>query len=309
MMTVLIETVVQKLNGLIPNDTNTWDSQRLFHGRGRCFSGFEQISVDLYSPVILLTVFKPLDKGFEQSIIESLKTVVRQFELGALQVQRRYLNGSPSETLMGALPEETYAYRNKLKYSINFNDRQNIGFFLDMEQGRQWLEERAKDKNILNLFSYTCAFSVVASAAGAKQVVNVDMSKSALSQGRINHQLNNQTTRNIKFLPEDILKSWSRVCRPGPYDIAIIDPPSYQPGSFVADKDYVKLLRRIPQFMAPGGELLLCLNSPEKDCDFIQELISESCPECEFIQRLPTHSDFPDQNANSALKLLSYRYN
>lgn len=307
-MSILLDVVIEKLNKLTNTDIESWQSQRLFHGRGRCYPEYEQVCVDLFAPILLLTIFKPLNESFEAILLKDLKHIAQKYSLAAVQVQRRYLAGSPCTTLIGQLPGSVFALRDGLRFNISLNDRQNIGFFLDIEQGRQWLAERAKGKNVLNLFSYTCAFSVVAQAAGAAQVVNVDMSKSALTQGRSNHRLNNQATDNIKFLSENILKAWSRVSRPGPYDIAVIDPPSYQPGSFVVDKDYAKLLRRIPQFMRPGGELLLCLNSPEKDEGFIQALIEECCPECQFVERLAELADFPDEDINHGLKLLVYRY-
>lgn len=307
-MPLLFDVATEKLSSFAPMPIESWQSQRLFHGRGRCYPEYEQVCVDLFTPILLLTIFKPLDESFEAILLNDLKRIAQQYSLAAVQVQRRYLAGTPSTTLLGQLPESLFALRDGLRFNISVDRRQNIGFFLDIERGRQWLAQRANDKNVLNLFSYTCAFSVVAQAAGAALVVNVDMSKSALAQGRSNHRLNNQATDNIKFLSENILKSWSRVCRPGPYDIAIIDPPSYQPGSFVAEKDYAKLLRRIPQFMRPGGELLLCLNSPEKDETFIQVLIEEHCPECTFVERLTELADFPDEDINHGLKLLVYRY-
>ena len=307
-MSILLGVIREKLNTLTGTPIEAWSSQRLFHGRGRCYPEYEQVCVDLFAPILLVTIFKPLNESFEADLLNDLKLAAQEYSLVAVQLQRRYLAGSPSTTLVGQLPDSLFAQRQGLRFNINLASRQNVGFFLDIEQGRQWLAQRVNGKNVLNLFSYTCAFSVVAQAAGAAQVVNVDMSKSALTQGRNNHRLNNQATDNIKFLSENILKAWSRVCRPGPYDIAIIDPPSYQPGSFVAEKDYAKLLRRIPQFMRPGGELLLCLNSPEKDETFIQALIEEHCPECKFVERLAEFADFPDEDINHGLKLLVYRY-
>ncbi len=109
-----------------------------------------------------------------------------------------------------------------------------------MKKGRQFVYENAKDKKVLNLFSYTCSFSVCASKGEAKEIVNIDMAKNALNTGRLNHQKNNLDTKNVKFLPHNILKSWGKIKKSGPYDIIIIDPPSFQKGSFAATKDYEK---------------------------------------------------------------------
>lgn len=284
------------------------DSQRVFHGRGHCYSGLEMLVVDVYDPVLCITLFA--DTRYEQTLLQSIKEVYSAFEarFEALVVQRRYLDGAPMEVLCGAMPEAVYARRGELRFHLKLGQRQNSGYFLDMEPGRAWLEERCAAKKVLNLFSYTCAFSVVAVAAGAAEVVNVDMSRAALSLGRDNHHLNRLPKQNSRFLPENIMKSWGRIKRPGPYDIAIIDPPSFQPGSFISSKDYARVIRRIPQFMLDGGDVLACLNAPELGVDFLLELFGQECPECEYVGRLEPSADFPDIDAERQLKLLHFRY-
>jgi 23S rRNA (cytosine1962-C5)-methyltransferase len=285
------------------------DSRRLFHGRGCVYPGYEQVTVDLYAPVLWVTFFKANDdEQFETQIVDALVALAQKHKLQAVMIQRRYERDVPAQCAWGELPDRVWARRGKARFSIRLGERQNTGFFLDMEPGRQWLEERAKDKKVLNLFSYTCAFSVVAQQAGATSVVNVDMSRGALNQGRENHRLNALRIDSIRFLQENILKAWGRIRRPGPYDIAIIDPPTYQWGSFVASQDYRKLVRRLPELMVAGGDVLLCLNAPELGENFLQQLVSEECPDCQFVGRLTPSPDFPDVDPNQQLKLLHYRY-
>lgn len=292
------------------------DARRLFHGRGRVYPGHEQVAVDWYSPVIWITFFKAQSSDlqtqqYEQEILNQVIELVNgssTAQIDAVMIQRRYLHNAPSECVFGQMPDTMFAYRGDAKYTVQLGGRQNTGFFLDMEPGRQWLESLASGRRVLNLFSYTCAFSVVAQMAGAESVVNVDMSRGALTQGRDNHRLNHLPTDHIRFLPENILKSWGRIRRPGPYDVAIIDPPSYQKGSFVAERDYGKLVRRIPQLMSVDGDILLCLNAPELGQDFVQQVVDQECPDCQFIERLTPSPDFPDEDPDQQLKLLHYRY-
>ena len=91
---------------------------------------------------------------------------------------------------------------------------------------------------MLNLFAYTCAFSIAALAGGARQVVNNDMSRPSLDWGRENHQRNGQDLRSVSMLPHNLFKSWWKIRSLGPYGLIIIDPPTYQRGSFDAEKDY-----------------------------------------------------------------------
>ena len=175
-----------------------------------------------------------------------------------------------------------------------------------MKNGRKFIKEISKDKNVLNLFSYTCAFSVCAISAGASKVVNVDMAKNALTTGRTNHHLNNLDTKKVKFLPYDILKSWSRIKKEGPYDIIIIDPPSFQKGSFAATKDYEKIIKRLDELSASSCTVLACLNAPELDSLFLKEVFATYSRGFKFLKRLENVEDFITNNEEKSLKNLVF---
>jgi 23S rRNA (cytosine1962-C5)-methyltransferase len=284
------------------------DVCRLFHGRGQCYPGLGHVNVDWFSPVLLITLYQAVEPTEWQAFVEGLETIKGKAE--TVLVQRRYEKGAPTECLWGVVPDQPVAREEDLRFLLDFGAKQNSGFFLDMAPGRQWLRQRSQDKRILNLFSYTCAFSIVAIAGGAKTVVNLDMSKAALAVGRRNHQLNgqqNKLPRDIDFMPHDLFRSWKRVIQKGPYDIVIIDPPSHQRGSFIASKDYQKITRRLPQLLAEGGEVLACLNAPEIPEEFIHALFAEHFPNASFVERLANREDFPEHNAQRNLKMLVYR--
>jgi 23S rRNA (cytosine1962-C5)-methyltransferase len=159
---------------------------------------------------------------------------------------------------------------------------------------------------VLNLFAYTCAFSVVALKAGARHVLNVDMSHGAIAIGQQNHQRNG-ISAGASFLPHDIFSTWGKITRAGPYDLIIVDPPSYQKGSFIATKDYARLMRRLPDLLMHGGYALLCLNAPELGCEFLQTQMQELAPSMRFVQRIANPEVFADVDADKALKVLLYQ--
>ena len=199
------------------------------------------------------------------------------------------------------------------RYRVHVLRGQNHGLFLDMAEGRQWVRDHVAARRgdryglkVLNLFAYTCAFSVVALQGGAKQVVNVDMSHGAIATGQQNHQLNGLAA-GASFLAHDLFSSWGKVTRGGPYGLMIVDPPSYQKGSFVATKDYARLMRRLPDLLAPGGHALLCLNAPELDTAFLRDQMHALAPELEFAGRVANPAAFADVDAERALKVLVYR--
>lgn len=282
------------------------DSHRVFHGRGRTFPGLEFVTVDFFQPAILITLFAEPPEQWLNDLFKQIRPLFASLS-SVLVVQRRYITNAPSEIIWGELPESIYARRRNTQFNLHLAQQQNSGFFLDMEPGREWIEQHAAGKRVLNLFAYTCAFSVVAITAGADKVVNVDMSSAALNLGRTNHQLNNLAKNKSEFVAENILKSWSRVKKPGPYDLVIIDPPSYQKGSFIAEKDYAKVIRRLPELMPAGGLVLACLNAPELSEGFLKQQFVEQCPQAEFVERVKPHADFPDIDPEQQLKLLVYQ--
>jgi 23S rRNA (cytosine1962-C5)-methyltransferase len=154
------------------------------------------------------------------------------------------------------------------------------------------------------LFAYTCSLSVAALKGRAESVVNVDMSKSALSTGRQNHRLNDIDMSKVKFLSYNILKSWGGIRRAGPYDLIIMDPPEYQKGSFSVKKDYEKLIRRIPELMPEGGVIFSTLNSPYYTSDFLLKLFDEYCPGYRLEGELTSPDCFKDKEPEKGLKVL-----
>lgn len=280
--------------------------KRIFHGRGNFYGDFSYLSVDLIDKVLFAVLFEKVDENIEKSIIKILKELFSKKEYEVLILQRRYEEKAPIEILKGELKEKSIALENNLKYEINFSNK-NIGIFPDMKIGREFVKEISKDKTVLNLFSYTCAFSVCAISGGAKKSVNVDMSKAALNTGRQNHRINNLDTKKVKFLPYNILKSWSRIKKEGPYDLIIIDPPSFQKGSFAASKDYEKIIKRLDELANKQCTILSCLNAPELDEEFIKKLFLINAPSFYFERRLENLDTFPSLDEQRSLKNLIFK--
>ena len=283
----------------------TQEFKRIFHGRGGLYDGFKHLTIDSIDEVLSVALYFKEDN--EEELLEILKEFIKTSRHKTLIVQRRYLKGSPSEVLVGELPDEVYAYENGMKFKLNLLSNRNNGYFPDMKNGREFVKDNVKDKNVLNLFSYTCAFSISAKMGGAKTVSNIDMSKGALSTGRQNHHLNNLETRGISFLPYNILKSFSRIKKKAPYDFIIIDPPTFQKGSFEATKDYRKLIMKLPQIASEDCILLACLNSPDLDEDFIKNLIKELAPSFVFSHRLKNVDEFKSEDETRSLKNLVFK--
>ncbi|MDC5822476.1 class I SAM-dependent methyltransferase [Vibrio europaeus] len=292
---------------LAPNEV-----RRLFHGRGRRFEGLEQLTCDWIQGQLIVSLFKQVSDDFIEELKQGLTTLSeselwQQKQGKVIVVQYRYAEGAPSEVLLGELDNRPVVEESGLKYQLDIGRNQNFGLFLDMRLGRDWVKAHAKHKNVLNLFAYTCGFSVAAIEGGADQVMNVDMSRSSLSKGRENHKLNGHNVNQVKFLGYDIFRSWGKIRKMGRYDLIVIDPPSFQKGSFALTKDYKRILRKLPELLAEGGEVIACVNSPQVTSQFLIDSMQEEAPQLSFVERLDNPQEFEDIDPEASLKVLRFK--
>ncbi|QGZ32111.1 class I SAM-dependent methyltransferase [Stutzerimonas stutzeri] len=287
------------------------ETRRLFHGRGRCWPGLEHLTVDWLQGVVLVSLFRAPAEAELAALKAMLAALVQDAPWQAsgasrLLLQHRYLPDSDMERLLGEPVEAWEITENGLRYKLDLGIKQNNGLFLDMRYGRRWVQAHAEGKRVLNLFAYTCGFSVAAIAGGAEHVVNLDMARAALSRGRDNHRLNGHDLSKVSFLGHELFKSWGKVTRSGPYDLVIIDPPSFQKGSFALSRDYRKILRRLPELLTPTGSVLACINDPDTGPGFLIDGMAEEARELVFHERLENPPEFPDISPDSGLKALVF---
>lgn len=293
-------------------ETPPTETRRLFHGRGRCWPGLEQLTVDWMQGVVLVSLFKaPAEdelQGLNALLLQILDAAAWTTS-GAhtLLLQHRYLPESTIEWLAGEHLDEWKLTEGGLHYLVDFGKKQNSGLFLDMRYGRDWVRANAGGMRVLNLFAYTCGFSVAAIAGGADSVVNLDMSRAALSRGRDNHRLNGHDLSKVSFLGHELFKSWGKVKSTGPYDLVIIDPPSFQKGSFLLTKDYQRVLRKLPELLTDSGTVLACMNDPSMGADFLIEGVTREAPGLKFVERLDNPPEFADAEPGGGLKALVFR--
>ncbi|MEM5529883.1 class I SAM-dependent methyltransferase [Gammaproteobacteria bacterium AS21] len=300
LLTRMVDCQLEKAFAASPQEL-----RRLFHGRSGVIPQWSQVIVDWLPNVIVIRLYAQINQELLAALIAF--TASKEAVKGVLVQKRGRGRETEFDIVYGEVPALLICEENGLKFEIEPLQNQNFGLFLDMRHGRQWLREHAQDKKILNLFAYTCAFSVAAVAGGAQLVANVDVSKKALSVGRRNHQLNGHQKQLTQFMPYDMLKSWSRIKKPGPFDIVVIDPPSFQPGSFVAQNDYAKVLRRLDQLTSDNALVMACHNDPAHTSDFVKDLMAQMCPEFEFEQRLAVPEEFYEDNSEKSLKVMIYK--
>jgi 23S rRNA (cytosine1962-C5)-methyltransferase len=163
---------------------------------------------------------------------------------------------------LSEIPEKWTARENGITYELRSGQGLSPGLFLDQRENRCWISSLAKGKRVLNLFSYTCGFSVAASLGQASEVVSVDLSKNFIDWGKQIYALNNVKPGLFFAQSADVFLQQT-VKKGRKFDLIILDPPSFsRNGSQVwkIEKDFPELLKLAWSCLNPGGALLCSTN-------------------------------------------------
>jgi 23S rRNA (cytosine1962-C5)-methyltransferase len=240
---------------------------RLFHGVA---DGSKRLGLDLYGDFVVAHLFE-LNETCETRLLDAieelgfegvyLKRHVKQKNELADPRDSRY---APADPVRGrAAPEELIVYERGVPFGVRLGDGLRTGLFLDQRDNRQRVRELAQEKRVLNLFAYTGGFAVAALAGGAAQATCIDASATALRWGQRNVERITAQSRHRSW-HTDVFEALPRLVRRGErFDLIILDPPSYattRNRRFVAARDYATLCETCFQLLAPGGQLLGCIN-------------------------------------------------
>lgn len=157
-------------------------------------------------------------------------------------------------------------YEYGIKFKVNLLDYLDTGLFLDHRETRRFVASLAHNKRVLNLFAYTCSFSVHAAVEGATFTKSVDMSNTYAAWGRDNFVLNGFSRQNHVIVREDCLQFlYDEIRSSERYDLIIIDPPTISRSKkmsqlFDIQKDHVDLIRKSMRLLSPGGVIIFSTN-------------------------------------------------
>ncbi len=209
---------------------------------------------------------------------------------------------APAHALRGEdAPEEFTVKEHGLSYRVRLGDGLSTGIFLDQRENRRRLRELAQGRSVLNLFAYTCPFTVAAAAGGATRTVSVDVSQSSLDWGKRNLAENGLSGPSHVFVAADVF-GWLEGARArrDRFDLIALDPPSYSTahGSrFSAESDYKRLASACFALLAPGGSLLACTNHRGivrmKFRRWLHEAARDAKREVTKLRDMPEPVDFP----------------
>lgn len=166
---------------------------------------------------------------------------------------------------------------NGLRFSADVSSGQKTGFFLDQRDNRARLRTLSPGRTVLNLFSYTGAFSVAALAGGASRAVDVDSSEPALALAREHRRANGFPSEEADFVRADVFEDLRRRAQAGErWDIVVCDPPAFakKRGDVErAARGYKDVNRLAMTLVRPGGWLLTCSCSGQIGPDLFQKIV------------------------------------
>ncbi|MCJ8277875.1 MAG: class I SAM-dependent methyltransferase [Bdellovibrionales bacterium] len=207
-------------------------------------------------------------------------------------------------------PEPWEFAENGVKFLGSMERGHNFGLFLDQRVRRQWVRDHSKDKEVLNLFSFTCGFSSYAALGGAQRVVSVDTSKKYLNWGRENFELNGLKSSDYEFRAMDSIEYLSYAKKKSQsFDIIICDPPSFsrhkkKKATFKIERDGDHLIQACSAVLKPGGTLLFSTNFETRSYEKWKNFLEENYKSWDFTEVSSSESqwDYEWQKQGANLK-------
>jgi 23S rRNA (cytosine1962-C5)-methyltransferase len=184
-----------------------------------------------------------------------------------------------SEIAYGKLPERLIIEENGARFKIDILDGQKTGWFYDHRCSRALLAGMAKNRRVLDLFSYTGAWGVPAAMAGASEVTCVDASEGALALARENAGLNRVEER-MQFVRSDVFEFLKQARQDNQlYDIVVLDPPALikRKKDFKQGYEAYRRLNHLAlQVLSKNGILVSASCSHHLSRDNLQEILRSS---------------------------------
>ena len=236
---------------------------RLFNQEGDVFGG---LTVDLYGDYAVFSWYNSYVYQIRKVISEAFRQVFPEV-LGAYEkIRFKGLDYESAHVYGQEAPDFFTVLENGVLYQVFMNDGLMTGIFLDQHEVRGSLVDGlAMGKSLLNMFSYTAAFSVAAAMGGASQTTSVDLAKRSRELSQAHFQANGLSTDDHRFIVMDVFEYFKYAKRKGlTYDVIVLDPPSFarnKKQTFSVAKDYHKLISQSLEILNPGGIIIASTNA------------------------------------------------
>ncbi|MDD2366594.1 MAG: class I SAM-dependent rRNA methyltransferase [Desulfuromonadaceae bacterium] len=287
-------------------DLKNSNAYRLVNAEG---DGLPGLTVDRYADYLMLQLYSSAWRPHLKTVTDILQELISP--IGIYEKSRpqntRGLEATSDSKKYGnllagrAAPNRLEVMENGLTFLVTLEHGLNTGLFLDQRNNRRDLMKRAAGKRVLNLFSYTGAFSVAAAAAGSEQVTSVDASASYSDWAKDNFAANRINHKQHNFIVGDCLTVLAKLKQDNKrFDIILMDPPSFSTTAknrFTTRGGTSDLVASSLHLLHDGGLLITSSNHQKVDiADYLKELrrgaLQSGC-EQRVISQLGQPEDFP----------------
>ena len=258
---MLFRQAKEKRSAYYQDDLTT--AFRLFNQEG---DGFGGLTVDLYGDYAVFSWYNSYVYQIRKVISEAFRQVFPEV-LGTYEkIRFKGLDYESAHVYGQEAPDFFTVLENGVLYQVFMNDGLMTGIFLDQHEVRGSLVDGlAMGKSLLNMFSYTAAFSVAAAMGGASQTTSVDLAKRSRELSQAHFQANGISTDDHRFIVMDVFEYFKYAKRKGlTYDVIVLDPPSFarnKKQTFSVAKDYHKLISQSLEILNPGGIIIASTNA------------------------------------------------
>lgn len=279
-------------------------SCRLVFGEADFLPG---ITIDKFEDVLVIEVLSYGMERYKVKLIDLLKDILKE---DGINIRGVYERSDSKERLKEGLervkgfigPEfdtTVTITENGVKYYVDVKDGQKTGFFLDQKYNRLATQKLCKGKKVLDCFTHTGSFALNAGIAGAKSVLGVDASESAIEMATKNAELNGLSDR-VKFETHDVFELLPELERKHEdYDVVILDPPAFTKSRDSiknATKGYKEINIRGMRLVRDGGFLCTCSCSHFMNFELFTKMLHDAARDAgvtlrqvEFRTQSPDH--------------------
>jgi len=275
---------------------------RLFSGENE---GLPGVTVDRYGDFVVVQWLSAGALPWRDELYQAINLQVAPRGIYE-QKRSRSLGGQsapePAVKVVGTeAPLDIIVEEEGCKFAVDVTAPLGVGFFPDMRLGRDAVAARAAERRVLNLFSYTGAFSVRAAKAGAAEVVAVDTAAKAHARARRNYELSGLDPNRMELINADAIKTLERfVDRGRSFDLVVCDPPTFSHGRgrpFSATTDLSRLAGAAASVLVPGGLLAFATNAAKLSGLDVDRAIADGAAsfghDLRIVERLGLPADFP----------------
>lgn len=236
---------------------------RLFNQDGDNFGG---VTIDRYADFVVFSWYNTFVYQYRDIIVKAFQKVYPAVKGGYEKIRFKGLDYESAHIYGQEAPETFTILENGVKYSVFMNDGLMTGIFLDQHEVRDALiNELGLGKSVLNMFSYTAAFSVAAAMGGAIETTSVDLAKRSRELSQAHFEANGLDVTNHHFVVMDVFEYFKYAKRKNlTFDLIVIDPPSFARNKkqiFSVAKDYHHLISQALEVLSDDGTIIASTNA------------------------------------------------